>query len=177
MTKDKADWIKIGYEDFALLGESGLKVERLSKKLDISKSSFYHHFSDMPLFMEHLLRHHLAQCEIMADKERAAQRIDPDLIDILVEHKIDLLFNRQLRVNQQNKVFQSVMLKSNQIIGTEFVILWAKDMQINLSRNQLEALFQLALENFYLQINAENLNYPWLSSYFKQLKGIAKHFT
>jgi hypothetical protein len=32
------------------------------------------------------------------------------------------------------------------------------------------------LENFYLQINAENLNPAWLSAYFNNLKRIARNF-
>ncbi|HPH20964.1 MAG TPA: TetR/AcrR family transcriptional regulator, partial [Haliscomenobacter sp.] len=111
-----------------------------------------------------------------ADKEKKAKNIDPELITILVEHKMDLLFNRQLRINQQHQHYKETLDKSNQIIGNEFVKLWAKDLNLNLSQGQLESLFELALENFYLQINAENLNPAWLSAYFNNLKRIARNF-
>lgn len=176
MTENKDIWIKTGYEIFALSGESGLKVEVLAKKVGISKSSFYHHFADLEIFVEYLLKFHLQQSEIMADKEKNAKNIDPELINILVVHKIDLLFNRQLRINQQQQHYKETLDKSNQIIGNEFVKLWAKDLNLNLSQGQLESLFELALENFYLQINAENLNPAWLSAYFNNLKRIARNF-
>lgn len=176
MTDNKDIWIKTGYEIFALSGESGLKVEVLAKKVGISKSSFYHHFADLEIFVEYLLKFHLQQSEIMADKEKNAKNIDPELINILVVHKIDLLFNRQLRINQQQQHYKETLDKSNQIIGNEFVKLWAKDLNLNLSQGQLESLFELALENFYLQINAENLNPAWLSAYFNNLKRIARNF-
>lgn len=176
MTENKDIWIKTGYEIFALAGENGLKIEVLAKKVGISKSSFYHHFADLEIFVEHLLKSHLIQSEAMADKEKNAKNIDPELINILVEHKLDLLFNRQLRINQQRQHYQETLDKSNQIMGNEFVKLWAKDLNLNLSQGQLESLFELALENFYLQINAENLNSTWLSAYFNNLKRIARNF-
>ncbi|MDX2071111.1 MAG: TetR/AcrR family transcriptional regulator [Haliscomenobacter sp.] len=176
MTENKDIWIKFGYEVFAVSGENGLKIETLAKKVGISKSSFYHHFADLEIFVEYLLKHHLQQSQGMADKEKSAKNIDPELINILVEHKIDLLFNRQLRINQQHQHYKETLGKSNQIIGNEFVKLWAKDLNLNLSQGQLESLFELALENFYLQINAENLNPTWLSAYFNNLKRIARNF-
>lgn len=176
MTENKDTWIKTGYEIFALSGENGLKIEALAKKVGISKSSFYHHFADLEIFVEYLLKYHLLQSQRMAEKERSAKNIDPELINILVEHKIDLLFNRQLRINQQQQPYKETLDKSNQIIGNEFVKLWATDLNLNLSPQQLESLFELALENFYLQINAENLNPAWLSAYFNNLKRIARNF-
>lgn len=176
MTENKDIWIKTGYEIFAFSGESGLKIEVLAKKVGISKSSFYHYFADLEIFVEMLLKFHLHQAQVMANKEKNAKNIDPELINILVEHKIDLLFNRQLRINQQRPHYQETLDKSNQIIGNEFVKLWAIDLNLNLNQSQLESLFELALENFYLQINAENLNAAWLSDYFNNLKRIARNF-
>jgi len=176
MIEDKDSWIKTGYNIFALSGESALKIEPLAKKVGISKSSFYHHFADLEIFMEFLLKFHLQQSKCMAGKEKKSKNIDPELINVLVDHKIDLLFNRQLRINQQNKRYKQVLIESNQIIGNEFVNIWASDLKLNLTRRQLESLFELALENFFLQINPDNLNYEWLSAYFKNLQKIAANF-
>lgn len=160
----------------ALQGENALKIEILAKKIGISKSSFYHHFADMQLFVEALLNYHLEQSKVIAEKEKSAKTIQPELIDILVAHKIDLLFNRQLRFNQQKNEFRETLEKSNQIIGNEFVRIWATDLQLNLSVKQLESIFELALENFFLQINPENITFEWISNYFENLKRIAKNF-
>jgi AcrR family transcriptional regulator len=56
MAKGKDIWIEKGYEVFALHGASGLKVEALSKSLDISKSSFYHHFADIKSLFDNPLQ-------------------------------------------------------------------------------------------------------------------------
>jgi AcrR family transcriptional regulator len=177
MTADhKQIWITTGYATFALTGNDGLKIEPLAKKVGISKSSFYHHFADTELFMEGLLDYHLQQCHIMARKEGNCQCIDPELIHVMLEHKMDLLFNRQLRVHRANKLFNNILTQSNQITADAFVAVWVKDLGLRLNKNQLAGIFELALENFFLQITAANLTQHWLTNYFANLKEIALRF-
>lgn len=178
MDTQKTDiWIKKGYEIFATMGIKAIKIEPLSKTVGKSKSSFYHHFADLEVFTDLLLNHHLTQSNIIAEKEAKANHINPDLINIFMEHRIDLLFNRQLRINQNIKSFSETLLQSNKIVGNNFVNLWVKDSDIKLSKNQIDGIFSLALENFFLQINADNLNYKWLSDYFANLKRITGSFS
>ncbi len=172
----KEIWIKTGYEIFALKGQSELKIERLAKKVGKSKSSFYHHFADLDLFIEILLNYHLEQSSLIAVKEQNARYIDPELIQILIEHKTDLLFNRQLRIHQNIESFAETLCKSNKIIGEAFKTTWLKDMNLKLTPIQIDGVFSLAIENFYLQINADHLNYKWLSEYFGNLKQIVSTF-
>lgn len=169
-------WIKAGYEIFALTGEIGLKIEPLAKKVGINKSSFYHHFGDLELFIEFLLKYHIEQAFIIADKERNAKNIDPDLIEIVVEHRIDLLFNRQLRIHQNIELFAKTLLQSNRVVGEAFITIWANELNLPLTQKQIAGIFTLALENFFLQININNLNHNWLSAYFANLKAIAGNF-
>lgn len=175
-TDNKEVWINAGYEIFALKGHGGLKIEPLACKVGKSKSSFYHHFADLEVFIGVLLQRHIQQSYLMADKEQKANNIDPELIHILVEHKNDLLFNRQLRINQNIKTYADILIRSNKIVGDVFVYLWVKDLNLKLSQKQLEGIFTRALENFYLQINADNLCYDWLSGYFAGLKKITQNF-
>lgn len=176
MTDSKEIWIQTGYSTFALFGKNGLKIDTLARKVGISKSSFYHHFAELEIFIDYLLKHHIEQSYIIADKERKANNIDSELIEILIYHKIDLLFNRQLRINRDIKAYSDALSLSNQIIGDAFVMLWVKDLKLELTQKQLEGLFELALENFYLQITNENLNEIWLTEYFTNLKKIARNF-
>jgi AcrR family transcriptional regulator len=178
MKEDKKKiWITAGYEMFALHGPSNLKVEVIAKKIGKSKSSFYHHFGDLELFIEALLDYHLQQSHVIEKKEQEAKSIDPDLINVLIEHRIDLLFNRQLRINQQVQPFLITLNQSNLIVGNAFVNLWVKELKLTLTNEQIAGIFSLALENFFLQINERNLNKTWLSSYFGMLKKITSHFS
>lgn len=174
---NKEVWIKEGYEVFSTYGPTGIKIEPLAKRVGKSKSSFYHHFADMEIFIDHLLEYHIQQSKIMAQKEQQAENIDPELIQILVAHKIDLLFNRQLKINQHIKSFSLALEKSNSLVGNTFITVWVKDLDLNLSPKQIEGIFSLALENFFLQINTETLHYEWLNRYFANLKKIACSFS
>ena len=177
MTADtKEIWIRTGYANFALSGLAGLKIEPLAKQVGKSKSSFYHHFANGEVFLDYLLKHHLEQSAILALKEKKAQNISPELIQILVEHKVDLLFNRQLRIGQNIKEFANTLARSNQIVGDGFKDAWARDVNIHLSQKQLEGVFALAIENFFLQINEDNVHFEWLSTYFKNLKLVTANF-
>jgi len=174
MTDKEEIWIIKGYETFAFLGENGLKVEHLAKSVGISKSSFYHLFADLDVFIEKLFLHHLAKSKEIAEKEKLAKTINPELINILIEHKTDLLFNRQLRINANKQNFKNTLLISNNIIGKDFINLWLADTKTRLSVAQAEGLIELALENFFLQINPENINISWLECYFENLKRITQ---
>ncbi len=176
MTEATEIWIVKGYEIFALHGEKAIKIERLAKEVGKSKSSFYHHFADLDYFTEKLLQHHLTQSWIIGEKERNAGKINPDLIDILIDHKTDLLFNRQLRINSNRSHFKDALVKSSRIIGTDLIQLWLKDTKLNLTPKQAEAVFELAMENFFLQIHQDNINKDWLLDYFDNLKRITRNF-
>jgi AcrR family transcriptional regulator len=174
-TDNKEIWIKTGYEIFALTGQSGLKIEPLAKKVNKSKSSFYHHFADLELFIEFLLKHHIEQSYIIAEKEQKANTIDPELIQVFLAHRTDLLFNRQLRINQNIPSFAETLSHSNKIVGNAFLKTWVKDLNLQLTPQQIEGVYSLALENFFLQINPDNLNHQWLSGYFANLKKVTRN--
>jgi AcrR family transcriptional regulator len=176
MIETKETWIKVGYHIFATSGEHGLKIETIAKKVGISKSSFYHYFADLELFVEQLMDYHVQQSIIIAEKEKNAQNIDPEVIAILLEHKIDVLFSRQLRFHQQHTVYQNALHQSTQHIGAAFVKIWAKELNLQLSQQQLEGLYELALDNFYAQATPENLHYEWLKAYFAHVNRIATNF-
>ena len=177
MASDSKDiWIKAGYKDFAIKGFRELKIERLSIAVEKNKSSFYHHFADLEIFIDLLLKHHIEQARIMADKERNAQNIDPELVHILAEHRIDLLFNRQLRINKNISKFAKTLDISNELTGNGFIQVWMKDSPLNLTQPQIEGLFSLALENFFLQIHQDNISVEWLQDYFAELKKLTSSF-
>lgn len=175
-TNNKQIWIQTGYKFFSISGQNGLKIEPLAREVGKSKSSFYHHFADLDLFIDDLLKYHIEQSYIIATKEHKANNINPELINILVEHQTDLLFNRQLRINQNIQSFSDTLHQSNKIVGDAFVNLWIKDLNLKLTQKQIEGIFTLALENFFLRINKDNLNHEWLSSYFDELKRITTNF-
>lgn len=49
------DWLSAGLEAVSEIGPAALKAEPLAVRLNVSKGSFYWHFSDVPAFHEQLL--------------------------------------------------------------------------------------------------------------------------
>lgn len=177
MKQDKKTiWITVGYEIFALNGLSGLQIEPIAKLVGKNKSSFYHHFANIEIFVEELLQYHISQVKLMCEKEKKAHRFNPDIIHIFVDHKIDILFSKQLRLDNQNAEFQKVLKITDEGLADVYTFLLKTDLELNLKQKGIDSFFQLALHNFFLQINADNIHFEWLATYFEEIKRLAKSF-
>ncbi|MEM9051411.1 MAG: TetR/AcrR family transcriptional regulator [Bacteroidota bacterium] len=168
-------WIDTGYTTLALEGPKQLRVERLAKKVGKSKSSFYHHFADMEVFISFLLANHLDRIKMIADKEAACDTID-ELFDVIIEHKVDLLFNRQLRFHRDDKDFVKCYEKANELALDSILDVWAKFLDLTDQTYLARMVLVLVLENFFLQISAKDLNKEWLQSYFNQIRSMIAAF-
>jgi AcrR family transcriptional regulator len=94
MKQKEKDWVVSGYQSFAEHGPESINVEGLAKKLNRSKSSFYHYFPEREDFLRAILELHLRRTKEVAQKERACKNIDPELLDVLIAHQEDVLFHR-----------------------------------------------------------------------------------
>ncbi len=169
-------WILAGYKHFAHEGPIGLKIQLIAREVQKNKSSFYHLFADIDVFTEFLLKYHLERSKVIAEKEVLCQHLIPDLVNLLLEVKEDLLFNRQLRIHRVNPLFTKYLDQSNALVQESFFKVWARDIGLSEKPDLAKNVFVLALENFYLQLTDQNLNYDWLAQYFKQLRVVVKQF-
>ncbi len=177
MTSDsKHPWILAGYHQFAIEGPSSLKVDTLARGLDKSRSSFYHHFADIDIFIEALLAYHLECARIMIEKERNCTSFDPELITVLLEHKQDLLFNRQLRVNRKEPLFEATVQKVDGMVGDSIVTIWAEAIDLQEQNHLAKMILGLVQENFFLQITEETLTKEWLRNFIHQIRVMVQHF-
>ncbi|MCE2994150.1 MAG: TetR/AcrR family transcriptional regulator [Cyclobacteriaceae bacterium] len=165
----KLPWVEAGYHLFAEHGPKGLKVEVIARHVNKSKSSFYHHFSDLEVFTEELLFFHMHRAKQVAELERACKTIVPELLNVLVDAKTDLLFNRQLRIHRDTPAFKKCFEQSNELASQALMNLWATELGLADNQKLAGLLFKLVMDNFYLQISERNLTYPWLLNYFAEL--------
>lgn len=166
-------WIEEGYRSFAYEGPHGLKVERLAKKVSKNKSSFYHHFADLEIFTSVLLKQHLAQAEIIAEKEANCQSLE-ELIAVLVDHKVDILFNRQLRIHRENTEFERCFTTTNTITIPAFLGIWSQIIDLQDNSYLADLVLRFSMENFFLQITDETLEPEWLRNYFDELQKVIR---
>ncbi len=174
--KTKQPWILTGYDLFSKEGPKGLKVEVIARLTGKSKSSFYHHFADLDVFTELLLNYHLERAIVIADKEKLCKNVIPELLQLLIDVKQDLLFNRQLRINRSVPAFKLCFEKSNRYVSEAILPIWAEMLGVSNNSTLAQLVLNLSLENFYLQITDDTLTYEWLVSYVNELKMMVKAF-
>ncbi len=175
MTKDrKQPWIEVGYDLFSKHGPSALKVEVIAKRVNKSKSSFYHHFADLEVFINLLLRYHIAKSDEIAVKAKECQVMVPDFLDLLLDIKEDLLFNRQLRINRGLVGYQECFEKANKPVEKAFLKIWSKPLGLEKNESLAQVVLNLAVENFYLRITDESLTREWLLAYWSEIKLMIK---
>lgn len=170
-------WILIGYELFSKEGHAGLKVEVMARKVGKSKSSFYHHFADIEVFTEVLLNHHLERSKIITTRERLCKKMIPDMLNLLVEVKQDLLFNRQLRVNRHIPAYKKCFESANREVEDAFLEIWSETLGLSENSNAARKVLEQSIENFYLQITDETLTYEWLLKFVGEIRFMVKEIT
>jgi AcrR family transcriptional regulator len=168
-------WIDAGYAAFALGGPDALKVEQLARQVGISKSSFYHHFADVPVFIERLLAHHLLRADVLASKAGACTSFDPAFIQHLVEHRVDLLFQRQLRMFRDNAAFQRCFQEAHERVAEQVMPRWAEALGISGQLGPAREMFQVVTDVFYQRLTNDNLSYPWMVELLKEIEAFIRH--
>lgn len=171
MIKEKQKvWIEIGYAFFADEGPKALKVEVLAKKVGKSKSSFYHHFSDLEVFIDLLLEYHIYRAEKIVHQAMVCKAIDPDFVELLLSVKEDLLFNRQLRINRNIQEYSTCIEKVHKPIEKAFLKIWAQPLDLKDNPFLAQIILDLVVDNFYLRVTKESLSKQWLLEYWEEIK-------
>jgi AcrR family transcriptional regulator len=171
----KQPWMDHGYRTFAYEGPTGLKVERLARQVGKSKSSFYHLFADLSLFNSDLLDYHLERAALMAERESQSETED-ELIGVIMDHKIDLLFNRQLRFHRENPDFAKCFTAVNQLSVPALLPLWKQIIDLREQSYLAELVLLLTLDNFFLQITDQTLHEEWLKGYMRNIRQMVRQF-
>lgn len=170
---NKQPWILAGYTAFATEGPKGLKVEAIAREVNKSKSSFYHHFADVELFTEELLNFHLQRVDIVTEREKQCTSLVPEVLEVLLEFKQDLLFQRQLRIHRNVADFRTCIAKSDAITEEAFLPFWAESLGLADNTNLARLVLNLATENFYLQLT-DDVTYEILLGYMNNLLTMVK---
>lgn len=94
----------------------------------------------------------------------------------MVHHKMDLLFNRQLRFHRENPDFEACYLETNQQTAHSIGMVWMKVLGLEDHSYLAGLVLKLSIDNFFLQITEENLNPDWLGAYFTELRIMVQEF-
>ncbi|MEO0896763.1 MAG: TetR/AcrR family transcriptional regulator [Bacteroidota bacterium] len=168
----KLPWIKEGYALFAKEGLQGVSIELIAKRVGISKSSYYHHFGDFEVFMSELLVYHIYRAEGMSAKASECEQLDPDVLNLFLEYREDMFFNKQLRLHREQPEFKKCFESAYSLVEHAFIEQWAAGVQLESKTGLARLLLQLIAENFFLRITEESFDYPWFHQYIQEVSSL-----
>ncbi len=174
VNQTEQSWLVAGYEIFAKEGPVGLKVEPIARMVGKSKSSFYHLFVDMDLFQEKLLVYHLQKAKLMAAQSTLCTSIVPDTLNLFLENKIPLLFNRQLCIHRNNQQYQTIFEKATATVEQTYFDKWVDLLGLQAQQHIARNILKLYTDNFFLRISDETFTYEWLLSLLDEIKLLVK---
>jgi len=156
----KENWIEQGYKDFALTGPESLSVHHMASEMSVSRSTFYHYFGDLDVFIDSLLSRHWEIClEFNKAGKANCKQMMPDLYLALSEHPIPLQFSRQLFLNRQDPRFQFLFEKTYDSTAKTFGLkLFAEYIHIRMAETELLKLFKTLGDAWYARIDPNDLS-------------------
>lgn len=165
-------WVEAGYELFASEGPKGLKVEVLARIVGVSKSSFYHLFADMEIFRERLLEWHLFRADELSQQAASCRSMD-DFIDVLAAAKMDLLFNKMLRINSEfDQAYADCYEKAHEKVITQIEDIWVEFLGLSNQRHRARSAFRVLSDMFYHRVGKQNLSKEWMKGLLVELKAL-----
>lgn len=163
-------WIEAGYAMFGEAGPSNLKTEVLARRTGVSKSSFYHHFADMELFIDRLMTWHLCRARELAQEAEKCQTINPEFIGLLFQVQKDLLFNRMLRIHRSNMAFQLCFNHAHSMVAEKILPVWAIHFKYEDAPHVALDFFGVVADVFYSRMSSEGFDMPWIISFFEEME-------
>ena len=164
----KEKWIHEAYLLVAKDGFEKLTVEQLARIVGKNKSSFYHYFGDLTLFENVLLDYHLDASKHFAEEIKNCERLNPDVLNLMIDMKMDLFFHKQLRINRDKPTYKACFEKSYKIFQVAIFDKWITFFGLSNQHFFGEALLNLASENFLLRITPNNFTFDWLVAYVSE---------
>ncbi|MCI4668299.1 MAG: TetR/AcrR family transcriptional regulator [Bacteroidia bacterium] len=163
-------WIVEGYRMMAFEGVRGLNIQAIAKNIGKNKSSFYHHFGDLEGFYPWLFKYHIIQFTEMAELGASCSNMNPELLDLMVERKLDIFFHRQLRLERHIPEFKECYEKAFAIFEDVLIEKGIESLNMHNHRGIAKAFLSLVVDNFLLRITDTNYKLSWMQSYLFELQ-------
>ncbi|HMG92529.1 MAG TPA: TetR/AcrR family transcriptional regulator [Chryseolinea sp.] len=168
--KHASVWTEQGYSLFAEEGLDGIQIERLSRMLQLNKSSFYHYFGDMEVYCAELLRLHERKCDMFYDEIKHIKTIDPEYFQKVVEHKVTMIFQVQLYHTKSKPAYYNLAEMIDEKEGPILRDLWNDYLGFNDNADLAIRYFIIVRDMVYRRISLQNLTYEFLRKIFTEAK-------
>ncbi|MCG8576401.1 MAG: TetR/AcrR family transcriptional regulator [Flavobacteriales bacterium] len=173
MKEAEGPWILNGYRIIAEQGFHALTVEGLSREVNKNKSSFYHHFGNIELFIDKLLDYHLERAQIIIEKKKSCNSINPELFHTVINYKTEVLFQRQLLLNKHIPEVEKTYDKITNEGVNAILKIWNKELNLTPESNLGKRLLRLGIDRIFQNVST-NFSITFLEDSLEELKLIAK---
>jgi AcrR family transcriptional regulator len=119
-------WIETGYQHFAENGPSELKIKNIAGDAGISRTTFYHFFTDMADFIDHLLDYHREIAKRYLADLKKCKHYNPDVFRVVEAYRTSIFFHRQLLLHKENPTFHLTYQLLNKASNEIMYPLWAE---------------------------------------------------
>jgi len=159
----KNDVIDVGYALFALEGPEHIE-ERVEQEMGLKHAEFLSRFGAEEIFIEALIAHHIELVDDFLEETEHCTSWDPALLNLIVDYKLTVLFNRQLKQHSGNPVFHLTYNRISYLVQSHAFELWRKYMNLHPHMELSRELYEVLRDVFHSRITRENLNYEYLKS-------------
>lgn len=173
-SKIKTPWLEVGYTIFSQEGPNALKIEALARKVGKNKSSFYHCFADLDIFIDELLSFHVVKSHEIFKQIKRCKNLVPDVFEVLFKYKEDAFFNRQLRIHRHLEGYKLCFEKAHKPIEDALLDLWPQAIGLEDNPHLARMILNLTVENFYLRLTEETFTEKGFKSYLDEILAIVK---
>ena len=175
-SKNSSVWTEAGYEIFAAEGMDGIQVERLARILGLNKSGFYHYFGDLDGYYEQLIKLHKHKADFYLADVATIKTIDPDYFNVIVKHRLPVLFHLQLIRRRDKPQFYTVAEKIDQEEDILIGELWSDYLGFR-DPSLAMRYFAIVRDMLYARLSLKNLNYPHLCDLMTEAKAVMQQIT
>ncbi len=163
--------IEIGYHIFAMNGPEHVE-DRVAQEVNLKRNEFHDQFGSEETFIEQLLSHHIALVDEFLEDTEHCKSWDPDLINLIVEYKTTILFNRQLKLHSNDPIFSLTFNRVSYLVRAQAFDLWRKYTDLWQHHELSLELFEVLRDVFHSRISSEKMNYEYLKSLTNEFKGL-----
>ncbi len=157
-TKNK--WLEKGYEEFANYGPDKISINKISKEIDSSRASFYHHFGDLDCFIDEILDCFWSNFEIFGNEgNEYCKVLIPDMYVFLANNNLILRFCRQLFLNRNSPNYGYVFSKVLHTASKGFMLkLFVDKCNLDIDDENAFQLWLTVSESWFSRIDSNNLS-------------------
>jgi len=167
--RKKQEWVEKGYLLIAEKGFENLTVNNICRMVAKSKSSFYHYFGELELFKDELMAYHLERAYGFANQIKSCNNIHPELIEVMMDYKIDIFFYKQFRFYRDKLNYEKYNQKVFELYENAVLDKLTDYFELNDRRIFVRKFHQFLSEHFLMSISLDTYTHEWVENYLIEI--------